>query len=61
MKAYWEGKKELFSGKPALKQIDDKNYALSFAADSRKLFKIGVSFDSVSRKLTGCEVPFISF
>lgn len=40
----------------ALKQIDDKDYALSFAADSRKLFKIGVSFDSVSRKLTGWEV-----
>ena len=34
----------------ALKQIDDKDYALSFTADKRKLFKIGVSFDSKERK-----------
>lgn len=40
----------------ALKQIDDKDYALSFKADDRKLYKIGVSFDSASRKLDGWEV-----
>ena len=40
----------------ALAQIDTKDYALAFVADSRKLLKIGVSFDSASRKLTGWEV-----
>ena len=40
----------------ALKQIKSKDYALPFVADSRKLFKIGVSFDSESRRLTGWEV-----
>lgn len=28
----------------ALQQIDDNHYAAPFAADSRKLFKIGVNF-----------------
>ena len=37
----------------ALEQIDTKEYALSFAADARKIFKIGVAFDSASRKLVG--------
>ena len=40
----------------ALKQIDNKDYALPFVADSRKLYKIGVSFDTASRKLVGWEV-----
>ena len=40
----------------ALAQIDSKDYALPFAADSRKLYKIGVSFDSASRKLAGWKV-----
>lgn len=35
----------------ALAQIDSKDYALPFVADSRKLYKIGVSFDTESRKL----------
>ena len=35
----------------ALAQIDSKKYALPFIADSRKLFKIGVSFDSETRML----------
>ena len=35
----------------ALAQIDSRDYALPFAADSRKLYKIGVSFDSETRKL----------
>ena len=30
----------------ALKQIDEKEYTLPFLADKRKLFKIGVVFDS---------------
>ncbi|SDB32021.1 ATP-binding protein [Butyrivibrio sp. INlla16] len=44
------------SAEAALKQIDTKDYALPFVADSRKLYKIGVSFDSESRKLIGWEV-----
>ncbi len=40
----------------ALAQIDSKEYALPFTADPRKLFKIGVSFDSVTRKLVGWEL-----
>ncbi len=40
----------------ALEQIESKEYALPFTADSRKLYKIGVSFDSGSRRLTGWAV-----
>ena len=40
----------------ALAQIDTKDYALPFIADSRKLYKVGVSFDSKTRKLSGWEV-----
>ncbi len=40
----------------ALRQIDTKDYALPFAADSRTLYKIGVSFDSKTRKLDGWKV-----
>ena len=35
----------------ALKQIDSRDYALAFIADSRKVIRIGVSFDSKTRKL----------
>ena len=40
----------------ALAQIESKDYALPFAADDRKLYKIGVAFDSAKRKLVGWEV-----
>ena len=40
----------------ALKQIDTKDYKLSFVANKRKLFKIGVSFDSKERKLADWKV-----
>ncbi len=33
----------------ALQQIDDKQYALPFAADSRELYKIGVNFSKETR------------
>ena len=36
----------------ALKQIDDKGYAEPYAADSRKLFKVGVVFSSERRNIT---------
>ena len=44
------------SADAALAQIDSKDYALPFIADSRKLYKIGVSFDSSTRKLVGWKV-----
>lgn len=40
------------TAKAGLEQIDSKEYALAFVADSRKLYKIGVSFDSATRKLS---------
>lgn len=44
------------TAKAALAQIDSKDYALTFVADDRKLYKIGVNFDSRTRKLEGWEV-----
>ena len=40
----------------ALKQIDEMQYALAYAADPRILYKIGVSFDSKKRILDGWKV-----
>ena len=40
----------------ALQQINDKDYTLPFVADSRKLYKIGVSFDSEKRILADWKV-----
>lgn len=37
------------SAEVALRQIEEKGYAKSFAADSRKLFKIGVNFSTEKR------------
>ncbi|MDE7350879.1 MAG: ATP-binding protein [Muribaculaceae bacterium] len=44
-----------YDGTPeeALRQIEEKGYARKFAADSRKLFKIGVNFSSESRRIEG--------
>ena len=39
------------SAEKALQQINEKDYTLPFAADSRKMYKIGVSFDSKKRML----------
>ena len=41
------------SAEEALAQIEEKQYALPYGADSRQLYKIGVSFDSASRSLAG--------
>ena len=30
----------------ALKQIEEKDYALPYAADARKIYKVGISFSS---------------
>nr|WP_242872029.1 MULTISPECIES: PD-(D/E)XK nuclease domain-containing protein [unclassified Ruminococcus] len=40
------------SAEEALAQIEDKSYTLPFAADHRKLIRIGVSFDSEKRMLS---------
>ncbi len=39
------------SADEALQQIEEKGYAKPFAADSRKLFKIGVGFSSKTRRI----------
>ncbi len=39
------------SADEALQQIEEKQYALPFAKDSRKLFKIGINFDSQTRTI----------
>ena len=41
------------SAEEALAQIEEKGYAAPYSADPRKLYKIGVSFDSGSRMLSG--------
>jgi Holliday junction resolvase-like predicted endonuclease len=35
----------------ALAQINDKNYALPFAVDNRKLIKVGINFSSATRNI----------
>ena len=40
------------SAAEALRQIEDKGYALPYAADSRTILKIGVNFDSNARNIS---------
>ena len=40
----------------ALQQIEEKGYAKPFANDPRKLFKIGVSFSTESRRIEDWKV-----
>ena len=35
-----------YTAEVALKQIEEKNYALPYAADARKIYKVGISFSS---------------
>ena len=39
------------TAKEALRQIDEKNYALPFASDPHKLFKIGINFSNEMRNI----------
>ena len=39
------------SAEDAMAQIEEKQYALPFAADSRKVYKIGVNFSSLTRNI----------
>ena len=40
----------------AIKQIEDMGYAKPYAADKRKLIRIGANFDSKERNLDGWKV-----
>lgn len=40
----------------ALGQIEEKGYARPFADDDRKIFKIGVNFSTVDRRIDGWKV-----
>ena len=40
----------------ALTQIDDKGYAIPYAADNRKLYKIGVVFSTEKRNVSDWKV-----
>ena len=44
------------TAKEALAQIEEKGYAAPYAADKRKLIKIGATFDSEERNLKEWEV-----
>ena len=44
------------SPEEALAQIEEKNYALPFANDPRRLFKIGVSVSKESRNITNWKI-----
>ncbi len=44
------------SAEEALRQINDKGYALPFAADHRQIVKIGVNFSSITRRIDGVEI-----
>ncbi len=44
------------SAEKALRQIEDMHYADTYAADKRKLLKIGASFSSETRQLDQWEV-----
>ena len=44
------------SAEKALQQIEEKEYAAPYAADKRKLFKIGVNFSSAKKKMDEWQV-----
>lgn len=44
------------SADEALSQIEEKGYAKPYAADLRKVYKVGVNFDSKERNITEWKV-----
>ena len=40
----------------ALQQIEEKGYSAPYAADPRKLFKLGVNFSTKSKRIDGWKV-----
>jgi hypothetical protein len=43
--------RDAFTADEALSQIEEKGYAAPYAADSRRIVRVGVSFDSEKRIL----------
>ena len=39
------------SAEDALKQIDDKGYLIPYSADGKRLYKVGVNYDSSTRTI----------
>lgn len=44
------------TAKEALEQIDERGYALAYASDPRTLYRVGCTFDTTTRLLSGWEV-----
>ena len=40
------------SAEAAIQQIDDKGYLIPYSADGKRMFKIGINFDSNQRTIT---------
>ena len=40
----------------ALKQIDDKGYAIPYEADGRRIVKVGIRFSSEERTITAWKI-----
>ena len=40
------------SAEEALKQIDDKGYLIPYSADGKRLYKVGVNYDSTQRRIS---------
>ena len=40
------------SAEEAIRQIDEKGYLIPYSADSKRLFKIGVNYDSTQRTIS---------
>ena len=40
------------SAEDAIRQIDEKGYLIPYSADSKRLFKIGVNYDSTQRTIS---------
>ena len=40
------------SAEEAIRQIDEKGYLIPYSADGKRLFKIGVNFDSNQRTIS---------
>ena len=46
------------SSEEALRQIDEKGYAIPFATDGRKVIKIGANYSSEERTIDSCQIAW---
>ena len=44
------------SAEEAIKQIDEKGYLIPYSADGKRLFKIGVNYDSNQRTISDWKI-----